>query len=413
MKISRVPMTAAFAILLLSGCSNSYRNVVSHSSTGYTEQKQEEGNFTSDEEGAVQEPAWTYYERLSYLFGADSTRIGIDVNNMDLPDWYCDCYFNDKGRLSINIVGDTLKMRPMLEEMLQGPDFDLGIGICSKKEQLRIDSLLLDAIQRKYIGKYTGNVMTMGNVDGSIEVYLQGDNDSIIQQFKYDVFDHPILRFKVAKDVSIDVENVPIEVEERLFEEHETSPYFPGGEMAMLSYISDNMKYPQDAYDKNIQGRVILKFLVRKTGEVDSVKILRGKDPSLDEEAIRLVSGFPQFKPATFDLEPVDRWIAFPLKFNKAEYDERHSKRYPAYHFDNGDDYVMDGMYRIVDEQGLIGYADEKGNTVIAPRFKCAFPFENGKAKVADTGTNIQDGEHWRWESNDWYYIDKTGRKID
>ena len=61
----------------------------------------------------------------------------------------------------------------------------------------------------------------------------------------------------------------------------------------------------------------------------------------------------------------------------------------------------------------LIGYADEKGNTVIAPRFKCAFPFENGKAKVADTGTNIQDGEHWRWESNDWYYIDKTGRKID
>ncbi|MCM1333188.1 MAG: TonB family protein [Bacteroides sp.] len=200
----------------------------------------------------------------------------------------------------------------------------------------------------------------------------------------------------------------------RLFVEHETTPEFPGGNISMLSYINDNLKYPQDAYDKNIQGRVVLKFLVRKTGEVDSVKILRGKDPSLDAEATRLVSGFPQFQPATFDLDPVDRWIALPLKFNKAEYDERHSKRYPAYHFDNGDDYVMDGMYRIVDEQGLIGYADEKGNTVIAPRFKCAFPFENGKAKVADTGTKMQDGaEHWRWESNDWYYIDKTGRKID
>ena len=94
--------------------------------------------------------------------------------------------------------------------------------------------------------------------------------------------------------------------------------------------------------------------------------------------------------PATLDLLPVDKWLALPIKFNKADYDERQSKLYPAFHFDNGDDYVVDGMYRIVDEQGRIGYADEKGNTVIAPRFKCAFPFENGKAKVADTGENRQ-----------------------
>lgn len=97
-----------------------------------------------------------------------------------------------------------------------------------------------------------------------------------------------------------------------------------------------------------------------------------------------------------------------------AEYDERQSKRYPPFHFDNGDDYVVDGMYRIVDEQGRIGYADENGRTVITPRFKCAFPFENGKAKVADSGEKRRyDAEHWYWDSSDWYYIDKTGRKID
>lgn len=404
-------MSVAFAVLLLSGCSRSYKSVVSTGGTEYSGQRQEGENIASDEEGAVQEPAWTYYERLSYLFGADSTCVGIDVHNMDLPDWYCDCYFNDKGRLSINIVGDTLKMRPMLEEMLQGPDFDLGIGLCSKKEQLRVDSLLFDAIQRKY----TGNFMTRGNVDGSIDVYLQGDNDSVIQHFKDEVFDHPLLRFKVAKDVGIvDVERVPVEVEERLFVNHETAPCFPGGDIAMLSYISDNMKYPRKAYDENIQGRVILTFLVRKTGEVDSVRILRGKDPALDTEALRLVSGFPRFTPGTFDLDPVDCRMAIPIKFNKAEYDERHSRRYPAFHFDNGDDYVVEGLSRIVDEQGRIGYADEKGNTVIAPRFKCAFPFENGKAKVADTGENRRyDAEHSYWESDGWYYIDKTGRKID
>lgn len=129
---------------------------------------------------------------------------------------------------------------------------------------------------------------------------------------------------------------------------------------------------------------------------------------------MRLILGLPRFKPATFDLEPVDWRMTVPIKFNKADYDERHSKRYPAFHFDNGDDYVVDGMYRIIDEQGRIGYADENGNTVIAPRFKCAFPFEDGKAKVADTGEERRyDAEHWYWESDDWYYIDKTGRKID
>lgn len=92
----------------------------------------------------------------------------------------------------------------------------------------------------------------------------------------------------------------------------------------MLSYIHDNLNYPQSAYDQDIEGRVVLKFLVRKTGEVDSVKIIKGKDPALDAEAIRLVSGFPRFMPATFDLVPVDRWLTLPIKFNKADYDERH-----------------------------------------------------------------------------------------
>lgn len=92
------------------------------------------------------------------------------------------------------------------------------------------------------------------------------------------------------------------------------------------------------------------------------------------------------------------------------------NRKYPAYQFDNGDDYVMDGMYRIVDKNGRIGYADEKGNTIIAPRFAFGFPFENGKAIVTDSGQNKEvagsGGEYHYWESDDWYYIDKTGRKL-
>lgn len=93
------------------------------------------------------------------------------------------------------------------------------------------------------------------------------------------------------------------------------------------------------------------------------------------------------------------------------------NKRYPAYQYDNGDDYVKEGMYRIVDERGRIGYADEQGETVITPRFAFGFPFENGKAKVTDSGQKKRvegsRGEYNYWESDDWYNIDKTGCKLD
>lgn len=62
------------------------------------------------------------------------------------------------------------------------------------------------------------------------------------------------------------------------------------------------------------------------------------------------------------------------------------SKHYEAFQYDNGDDYVSEGLYRIVDRKGRIGYADETGKTVIRPRFAFGYPFEGGKAKVTDTG---------------------------
>ena len=84
-----------------------------------------------------------------------------------------------------------------------------------------------------------------------------------------------------------------------------------------------------------------------------------------------------------------------------------------AFQYDNGDDYVSEGLYRIVDRKGRIGYADETGRTVIRPRFAFGYPFEGGKAKVTDSGERKEvagsGGEHWYWESDDWYYIDRNG----
>jgi hypothetical protein len=89
--------------------------------------------------------------------------------------------------------------------------------------------------------------------------------------------------------------------------------------------------------------------------------------------------------------------------------------KYPAYRFDNGDDYVQEGLYRIVDPQGKIGYATKKGQVVIKPQFAFGFPFEKGEAKVTKTGKSmcVDSGcEHSYWESDDWFYIDKKGNRI-
>lgn len=393
----------------------------------------------SDEEGAGQEPAWTYFERLSYVFGADSTCIGIR-NDMDFPDWYSGCFVNDQNRLTINVIGDTVKLRHMLNALLQGNEFDIGVGLYSKRQQRTVDSLLTKAVDESN-SAVARQLAWAWYEDGTIGLTVQGNNDSVIGQFKREVFDSPLLRFSIGEKVGVILEREEITVQEKIsesvravddfkttetdnvtgncgaFECHESSPQFPGGDVAMIDYIYSNLRYPKEAYDENIQGRVVVQFLVDKTGYIDSIKVVRSKGPYLDAEAVRIVKSFPKFIPGKFDFVPVNQWMTLPVKFNISDYEEKINKKYSAFQYDNGDDYVRDGLYRIVDERGRIGYADEKGNTIITPRFAFGFPFENGKAKVTDSGQEKEvegsRGEYHCWESDDWYYIDKTGSRLD
>lgn len=371
----------------------------------------------SDEEWAVQEPAWTYYERLSLALGCDSNSIGIS-SDMTLPDWYSECFVNKRDRLTINVIGDSLQLRRMLEDMLQGDEFDMGMGLFSWNEQRAVTDSLLKAVERSPVDI---NMSCSSNVDGTVEVTLEASNDSAIEVFRKEVFDSPLLRFKRADKVGIILEKEEVEVNEKQAEEqsyidHETLPQFPGGDGAMIKYIYDNLRYPKEAYDENIQGRVVVQFLVDKTGDIDSIKVVKSKDSYLDAEAVRIVRSFPKFTPGTFDSMPVEQWMTLRVMFKKTDYDDRLNTKYPAFQYDNGDDYVRDGLYRIVDERGRIGYADEKGNTGITPRFSFGFPFENGKAKVTDCGQMKEvegsRGEYHYWESDDWYFIDKSGRKL-
>jgi len=88
-----------------------------------------------------------------------------------------------------------------------------------------------------------------------------------------------------------------------------------------------------------------------------------------------------------------------------------------VFKYDNGPDYIQEGLFRIMNEDGLVGFADSLGNVVIKPQFKFAYPFEHGKAKVTFSGENkvIPDSKgekHYR-NNSDWYYINKNGKIIN
>ncbi len=80
--------------------------------------------------------------------------------------------------------------------------------------------------------------------------------------------------------------------------------------------------------------------------------------------------------------------------------------------YDNGPDPISDGLFRIIID-GKTGYSNENGEIVIEPKFDCTNPFVNGKAKVAYTCELIADGEHTRMKSNEWFYINKKGNRIE
>ncbi len=96
-------------------------------------------------------------------------------------------------------------------------------------------------------------------------------------------------------------------------------PTFPGGDQKLNEWISQHLQYPQNAYDSNIQGRVVVQFLVKEDGSVGDAKIVKSVFPDLDEEAVRVVKTLPKFNPAIINGKPVDYWFTMPITFKLTE----------------------------------------------------------------------------------------------
>lgn len=125
-----------------------------------------------------------------------------------------------------------------------------------------------------------------------------------------------------------DIKNKPIEIvaapvaapiqeedEQVIFQVVEEMPHFPGGEQALMKWLSENIRYPVIAQENGIQGRVICQFVVNTDGSIVDIQVVRGVHPSLDEEAVRVIKSMPKWVPGKQRGKPVRVRFTLPINF--------------------------------------------------------------------------------------------------
>ncbi|HEY3405096.1 MAG TPA: energy transducer TonB [Ohtaekwangia sp.] len=95
----------------------------------------------------------------------------------------------------------------------------------------------------------------------------------------------------------------------------ERSAEYPGGFHAMIKYFNDELKYPKNARKLKKQGEVMVSFVVDKDGSITDVQLVKGFDPGCDEEALRLIKGFPAWRPGEQQGKPVKCKFQIPVRF--------------------------------------------------------------------------------------------------
>lgn len=110
--------------------------------------------------------------------------------------------------------------------------------------------------------------------------------------------------------------NIPQPVNSnRVYDVVEQMPSFPGGISGLRTYLNQNIRYPAEAQENCVQGRVVVSFVVGKDGHISDVTVLRSVDPSLDKEAVRVIRNMPRWTPGKHGGEPVKVRYNVPVSF--------------------------------------------------------------------------------------------------
>lgn len=120
---------------------------------------------------------------------------------------------------------------------------------------------------------------------------------------------------KAKEDIAAPEPPKHVVEETKIFTVVEQIPMFPGGDGALMGYLRDNIHYPTVAAENGVQGRVVVGFVVERDGSITDVNILRGVDPSLDREAMRVVKSMPKWTPGKQNGSAVRVKYQVPVSF--------------------------------------------------------------------------------------------------
>ncbi len=114
----------------------------------------------------------------------------------------------------------------------------------------------------------------------------------------------------------VEVKEEPkVEVAQKIFDVVEQQPSFPGGNAALMQWLGQNIHYPAVAEENGIQGRVVVSFVVEPDGSISNVQVVRGVDPSLDKEAVRVCKQMPKWNPGKQNGQAVRVKYNLPVQF--------------------------------------------------------------------------------------------------
>lgn len=122
-------------------------------------------------------------------------------------------------------------------------------------------------------------------------------------------------KFKAVQEAVVVKEPEPAPKEEEIFVAVEQQAEFPGGMQALMKWLSNNIRYPEAAQQNDVQGRVIVKFVVEKDGSVSQAQIVKGVDKDLDKEALRVVNKMPKWQAGKNNGVAVRSYFTLPVNF--------------------------------------------------------------------------------------------------
>jgi len=123
---------------------------------------------------------------------------------------------------------------------------------------------------------------------------------------------------------ALDLQSISVSqsTEDSVYSMVEKMPEFPGGEKAVINFLSQTIQYPEKAQKKKEQGKVTVQFIISKTGKVENAKVLKGVSPSLDNEALRVISLLPDWIPGEQNGEKVAVYRIIPIVFQNSSSDD-------------------------------------------------------------------------------------------